>query len=225
MERDDARPGTEPPSLLKPRLRGRLHQAAFLAAVPATVVLVLHAGSGVARVAAGVYGASLVGLFATSAAYHRRAWTARALPRMRRLDHAMIYVLIAGTYTPFSLLVLRPPWSTVILLLVWVGAGVGILIQAFAFDRLRVLGLTLYGVLGWLALPAAPAIAGRLTGSPLALLLAGGLLYSGGAFVLLFRKPDPSPRVFGYHEVFHLATVVAGACHYASILQVVRSIA
>ena len=140
---------------------------------------------------------------------------------MRRLDHSMIYILIAGTYMPFVLLVLHAPWSTVLLSLVAGGAIVGILIQVFAFHRLRVLTSTLYIVLGWLVLLAAPELVQSLRVSELIPLVVGGVLYTAGAITLATKKPNPSPRVFGYHEVFHLSTVVAAMCHYASVFLVV----
>lgn len=140
---------------------------------------------------------------------------------MRRLDHSMIYILIAGTYTPFALLVLRAPWSTVLLSLVGGGAIAGILIQVFAFHRLRMVTSTLYIVLGWLILLAAPEVVQRLRVSQLVPLVVGGVLYTAGAITLATKKPNPNPSVFGYHEVFHLSTVVAAVCHYASVLLVI----
>jgi hemolysin III len=193
--------------------------------IPAVIALLAVARSLVAYVAVAVYGLSLIALFGTSAAYHRLRWrTAQVQARMRRLDHSMIYVLIAGTYTPFSLLVLHGLWSIVLLSLVVTGAAVGIVIQVAAIDRLRVLGLSLYIILGWLVLLAAPPIVRNLHVGELVPLVAGGVLYTAGAAVLARRKPNPSPRVFGYHEVFHLATVIAAVCHYASVFQVVLAI-
>ncbi|MGH2819246.1 MAG: PAQR family membrane homeostasis protein TrhA [Actinomycetota bacterium] len=220
-------PATEPaepsnePVHPKPLLRGRIHQFAFFAAIPAALLLLMLARPAAARVAAGIYGISVVALFGTSAAYHRLRWTARALARMRRLDHSMIYILIAGTYAPFVLLVLDAPWSTVLLSLVGGGAIAGILIQVFAFHRLRVVTSTLYIVLGWLVLLAAPELVQRLRVSELVPLVVGGVLYTAGAITLATKKPNPNPRVFGYHEVFHLSTVVAAICHYTSVLLVV----
>jgi hemolysin III len=205
----------------KPLLRGRIHQFAFFAAIPAAILLLMLARPAAARIAAAIYGISLVALFGTSAAYHRLRWTARALARMRRLDHSMIYILIAGTYAPFVLLVLHAPWSTVLLSLVGGGAIAGILIQVFAFHRLRVVTSTLYIVLGWLVLLAAPELVQRLRVSQLVPLLVGGVLYTAGAITLAIKKPNPNPRVFGYHEVFHLTTVMAAICHYTSVLLVV----
>jgi hemolysin III len=205
----------------KPLLRGRIHQFAFFASIPAAILLLAVARPATARVAVAIYGLSLVALFGTSAAYHRIKWTEPARARMRRLDHSMIYVLIAGTYTPFCLLVLKVPWSVVVLGLVGGGAIAGILIQIFAFHRMQVVTAALYIVLGWAILVAAPQIVRGLRVSALIPLVIGGLLYTGGAIVLATRWPNPSPRFFGYHEVFHLSTVAAAGCHYASVLLVV----
>lgn len=207
----------------KPLLRGLFHQFAFFAAIPAAILLLVVARPTAGRIAAGIYGLSLVALFGTSAAYHRFKWTERARARMRRLDHSMIYVLIAGTYMPFGILVLRAPWSIVVLGLVGGGAIAGILIQVFAFHRLRVVSSALYIVLGWTVLLAAPQIVRGLRVSALVSLVVGGLLYTGGAIVLAAKRPNPSPRVFGYHEVFHLSTVIAAVCHYAAVLLVVAA--
>jgi hemolysin III len=218
---DGSRAAFEELAQPKPMLRGFIHQVAFFAAIPAAILLLAVARPVAARIAAAIYGLSLVALFGTSAAYHRLEWSARARARMRQLDHSMIFILIAGTYTPFALLVLRAPWSAVVLGLVGGGAVAGILIQVFAFQRLRIVTSTLYIVLGWAILLAAPQIVRGLRISALVPLVAGGVLYTAGAIVLAARRPDPSPRVFGYHEVFHLATVVAAMCHYAAVLLVV----
>jgi len=205
----------------KPRLRGRFHQFAFLAAIPAAIVLEVAARTLRARVAVGLYGLSLIAMFGISAAYHRLNWTPRAQSRMRRLDHSMIYVLIAGTYTPFTLLVLKRPWSFVLLSLVVVGAIAGIAIKIFAIDRLSIVGYVLYVVLGWALVAAAPQVVRGLRVGELVPLAVGGALYTLGAIVLAAGRPNPNPQVFGYHEVFHLTTVIAALCHYAAVLQVV----
>ena len=209
------------PPILKPLLRGRFHQAAFLAAIPAALILVAFAHSTAARVVAVIYGLGLIGLFGTSAAYHRLEWTARARSVMKRLDHSMIYALIAATYTPFGVLVLHRPLSVVLLTLVVTGAVIGILLKVFALERTQVIGSALYIVLGWLVVLAAPQIWRALNVWAIVPLVLGGLLYTAGAIVLATRKPDPKPTVFGYHEVWHLSTVLAGACHYVAVLQVV----
>jgi hemolysin III len=174
-----------------------------------------------ARGSALVYAVSLVALYGTSALYHRRNWTARGRNRMRQLDHAMIFLLIAGTYTPFSLLVLPAPWSYVVLGAVWIGAITGIVLKFAKVDGFRVLTAVLYLGLGWLAIFSARLVFEGLSAGGLLLMVAGGLLYTAGAIVLQRQRPDPSPRVFGYHEVWHSMVVGASACHYALILGLV----
>jgi hemolysin III len=204
---------------VKPRLRGRLHQVAFLASIPAGAALVAAAGSGRARLATGVYVVSLAAMFGTSATLHRRHWSPRAWLRMDRLDRAMIYVLIAGTWTPVILLALRPGWRVTLLLVVWGVAAAGIVLVLLRTTN-PVVGLVrmvLYLGLGWTSLLLLPQLAGTLGPGKVALALVGGLFYTAGAVVLVRRRPDPNPRVFGYHEVWHAFTVAAGACHYAFI--------
>jgi hemolysin III len=202
-----------------PRLRGRLHQVAFLVSIPAGIALVLAARSGLARLGVLVYALSLTAMFGTSAAFHRLRWSPRARPRMDRLDRTMIYVLIAGSYTPVGLLALRPGWRVAFLALVWTGAAVGVALVLLR-NRHRGIGvvrMVLYLGLGWLSLLILPQLARALGLGQLALGVVGGLLYTVGAVVLIRRRPDPNPRVFGYHEVWHAFTVAAGACHYALI--------
>jgi len=202
-----------------PRLRGRLHQVAFFASIPAGIALVLVARSPPARLAVLVYALSLTAMFGTSAALHRLRWSPRARLRMDRLDRTMIYVLIAGSYTPVCLLALRPGWRVALLALVWTGAAVGIAL-VLIWNRHRVIGvarMVLYLGLGWMSVLVLPELARTLGIGQLALAVMGGVLYTVGAVVLIRRRPDPSPRVFGYHEVWHAFTVAAGACHYALI--------
>jgi len=223
------RPGDGPPPLphtgrmtdargtpATPRLRGRLHQVAFVVAVPAGVALVLAARTGPARVAAAVYALSLAGLFGTSAAFHLGRWSDPVRRRMDQADHAMIYVLIAGSWTPFAVLTLGPPWGLAILGAVWAVAVGGIAV-VILWHRIRIVGITLYLTLGWLGLATLPWLAGRLGVAKLILLVGGGVLYTVGAVVLGRQRPDPSPSVFGYHEVWHAFTIAAGACHFAFI--------
>lgn len=205
---------------VKPRLRGRLHQVAFFVSVPAGLALVLVAASGVARIAAAVYAVSLSGLYAASAAFHRINWQPTTWKWMRRLDHAMIFVLIAGTYTPYALLVLPSPWSTVILAVVWGGGMVGIAIRMLT-RGLEGLEFTLYLGLGWVALFTLPATIGRLGWGELVLLFAGGLLYTVGAVFFALRKPNLNPEVFGFHELWHSMVIGGSLCHYALILLLV----
>jgi hemolysin III len=204
----------------KPRLRGRLHQSAFIGAIPAGLALVLLAPDARTRVAVSIYALALIGLYGVSASYHLGDWTEAAYARMRRLDHSMIFVLIAGTYTPYCLLVLRGTLATAVLVAVWVGAAVGVATKLYRID-LHVLSGFMYIGLGWLVVVSLPALLRGLTLPETVLLVAGGMIYSFGALVLVTNRPNPWPRTFGYHEVWHAATIAAAVCQYASILLVV----
>ena len=203
--------------LAKPLWRGRIHQVAFFVSIPAGVALVLVADGWVARVAASVYAISLVALFGASAAYHRGRWTPTALRRMKRLDHSMIFVLIAGSYTPVALLALDGPWRIVILSIVWTGAATGIVLKLVRIDGFHVLTGALYMVLGWLVVIAFPTMIQGMPPAALVLAIVGGVLYTAGAIVFATRHPNPAPSVFGYHEVWHAFMVAAAACHFAMI--------
>jgi len=204
-----------------PRLRGRLHQVAFFVAVPAGIALVAAAPSALSRLAAAIYAVSLAGLYGTSALYHRLPWSPRARRWMRRLDHSMIFVLIAGTYTPFSLLVLTGAWRVALLSVVWAGAAVGIALKMVRIDGLKAVAATLYIGLGWMVVVASPQILRGLSPVGTVLLVAGGLLYTLGAIVFASRRPDPSPAVFGYHEVWHSMVIGGSLCHFLAVLMVV----
>ena len=206
----------------KPRLRGRLHQSAFIGSIPAGLALVLLAPDARAQVAVSIYVLALIGLFGVSASYHLGDWTEAAYARMRRLDHSMIFVLIAGTYTPYCLLVLQGTLATAVLVAVWAGATVGVATKLYRID-LHVLSGFMYIGLGWLVVVSLPALLRGLTVPETVLLVAGGMIYSFGALVLATNRPNPWPRTFGYHEVWHAATIAAAACQYASILLVVLS--
>lgn len=205
----------------KPTWRGRLHQVAFFVAVPAGVVLVAIARTTTGKVAGGIYAATVAGLYGASAAYHRARCSQRVRRWLKRLDHSMIFALIAGTATPFSLLVLRPPWSVAFLSVVWGGAVAGVILKAIRLDGFRVLTGILYVGLGWTAILLIPAFIRRLNPGSLVLLLVGGVLYTAGAVVLLRNKPDPAPATFGYHEIWHSMVIGASTCHYAAVLLMV----
>jgi hemolysin III len=205
------------PAPSKPRLRGLLHQYAFFASVPALVVLLLAARTDRATLAAAVYGSSLVALFGVSALYHRVTWSVRARRWMGRLDHAMISVLIAGTFTPIALLVLTGTLASVSLAMVWGGALVGVLLHLLWIDAPKWLSAVVYVALGWSGVAAMPQLLAQAGVTPTVLLALGGVLYSAGAAVYAFRRPDPAPAVFGYHEVFHALVVVAAMSHYAAV--------
>lgn len=211
---------TAPDVSLRPRLRGVSHQWAFLAFLFAGAWLVADAaGRGTeAWVACLVYALSIAGLLGTSATYHRVAWrTAEARGWMRRLDHAMIFVLIGGTYTPVALLALEPPLGTIVLAVVWGGALVGIVVNLAWIHAPRGVVIALYIALGWVVVLAMRSLTERVGVAALVLFLAGGLLYTGGAVVYARRSPDPVPGVFGYHEVFHACVVLALAAHFAAV--------
>jgi len=161
-----------------------------------------------------IYGASLIALFLASTLYHAIPGV-RAKRWLRRLDHAAIFVLIAGTYTPVALLALDGSWTVVMLSIVWAGAVTGIVLKMVRIDGFRVLSNGLYIVLGWIALVAFPSMIHEMQPAALTLAVVGGLLYTAGAIVFATRHPDPAPIVFGYHEVWHVFMVAAAMCHFA----------
>jgi hemolysin III len=208
---------THPEVRVRPRLRGVFHQYAFFVSLASGTLLVLLAASTKASVAAAIYAVSVSALFGVSALYHRVTWTTPARWRMRRLDHAMIFLVIAGTYTPVGLLVLQGTLATVVLAVVWGGALAGIALELAWTTAPRWLGGTVYLALGWVAVVAMPQLFARLGMTGGLLIVAGGLVYSAGAAVYALRRPDPVPLVFGYHEVFHLLVIAGVAAHFLAI--------
>ena len=206
---------TEP---LKPRLRGVFHQWAFMVSLVAGAVLVAAAPTGRAAAVGAVYAVALAGMFGASALYHRVAWRPSLRPWFRRLDHSMIFVLIAGTYTPFALLVLHGTLSRVVLVAVWGGALLGIVLKLVWIDAPKWLIATVYLALGWVGIVTIPQLVSRAGIGAVTLLVVGGLLYTAGAVIYALRRPDPSPKVFGYHEIFHLLVIAAAAVHYAAVV-------
>jgi hemolysin III len=205
----------------KPRLRGVLHQGAFIASIIVAPLLLVSAEDFRRRVAAAVFAFSVTACFGASALYHRVTWAPPVRRWMRRIDHAGVYLLIAGTYTPVSLLVLDRDWGRVILVIVWTGALAAILLKFLWVDAPKWVAAAVGLTLGWLAVVTLPQLVERLQLPALTLLIAGGLLYSAGAVVYARRKPDPLPAVFGYHEVFHALTIAAVTCQYVAIALVV----
>ena len=201
----------------KPLLRGVLHQGAFLAALVIGPLLVVGAEEPRRQVAAAVFAASVAACFGASALYHRVTWTPAVRPWMRRVDHAGIYLLIAGTYTPVCLLVLDGTWRLVILVIVYAGAFAAVVLKFVWVDAPKWLAAALGITLGWTGVVMLPQLATRLDPAAVALLGAGGLAYTAGAIVYARRRPDPLPAVFGYHELFHALTIVAVACQYVAI--------
>jgi hemolysin III len=202
---------------MKPRLRGVSHQYAFFAAMAAGAALVVLARGAQARVAVAVYALSLCAMFGASALYHRIDWSPGPRAWLRRLDHSMIYVLVAGTYTPFALLVLAPALGWTILGVVWAGALAGVVLSLVWIDKPRWLSAVLYVALGWVAVVVLPQLWDRAGVMAVALLATGGVLYTLGAVVYARRRPDPAPRVFGYHEVFHVLVIAAAAAQFAAV--------
>lgn len=205
---------------LKPRLRGWLHTyAAGVSVVSgATLIAVTAAlrGGGAALVTI-IYCATVTLLFGTSALYHRLSWSPRAQRFMKRLDHSMIFVFIAGTYTPIAALTLPEHTMIVVLIAVWSGAAVGVGLQLFWPSSPRWLSAPCYIALGWVAVFVFPDLLNRGGVTAFVLIAVGGLIYTVGGVVYALKRPNPWPGIFGFHEVFHLCTLVAALCHYIAI--------
>ncbi len=200
-----------------PRLRGRLHQHAVWVAAVAAIGLVALAPDARARAAAAIYGAGLCVLFGTSALYHRWPGPIRFKPLLRRLDHSAIFVFIAASYTPVALLVLSPPMSTIILAVGWGIAVAGVAMSVAWIDAPRVVQALCYVAAGWVAVAAMPQLLHGAGVAPFVLFAVGGGVYSAGALVYAWQRPDPWPRVFGFHEVFHALVIAAAIVHFVAM--------
>ena len=200
-----------------PRLRGRLHQHALWFALVAAAALVVFAPDGPSRITALIYGAGLCALFGVSALYHRWPGDSRFKPVLRRLDHCTIFLFIAASYTPMAALVLEPPAGTVVLVSVWAGALGGVLFSVCWIDAPRPVQAACYIAVGWVAVIAIPELLDSLGVTPVVLIGIGGLLYSGGACIYALKRPDPWPRVFGFHEIFHALVIAAALVHFVAI--------
>jgi hemolysin III len=202
---------------VKPRLRGVSHQYAFFVSLAAGIALIWAASDGRARTAAAIYAIAVSGLLGTSALYHRVTWRPRARRWMRRLDHSMIFVLIAGTYTPVALLALTGALSRIVLIIVWAGALGGVIFKLAWIDAPKWLFAVVYLALGWVSVTIFGELPGAIGWLGVSGLALGGLLYTAGAIIYASGKPNPVPGVFGYHEVFHALVIAAAALHYAVI--------
>ena len=211
--------------LVKPRLRGWLHAVTFPLAVTAGIVLVVLSPTRTARWSTAIYTLTAALLFGVSALYHRRTWSPRAFSVLKRLDHANIFLIIAGTYTPFTALLLDPSKATTLLWIVWVGALAGVAFRVLWVGAPRWLYTPVYLALGWVAAFYLPSFVRAGGPGVLALLIAGGVLYSAGGIIYALRRPNPSPRWFGFHEVFHAFTLAAFATHYAALAIVMAALA
>jgi hemolysin III len=209
---------------IKPRLRGWLHTNAAIFSLASGATLIAVSASlkgGAAAAATAIYSATVTMLFASSALYHRYPWSPRAHQVMKRLDHSMIFVFIAGTYTPIAALALSGTTRLTVLLVVWIGAALGVFLQSGWPDAPRWLSVPCYIALGWVAIAVGPQLLDSTGVAALTLIVAGGIVYTLGGVVYALRRPDPVPAVFGFHEVFHLCTLVAAACHYIAIWLIV----
>jgi hemolysin III len=194
-----------------------MHAAAFFIAIPAGAILIAVSDRAAARTAASIYTASLLIMFGMSAAYHVLAKSEVARQRMRRLDHAGIYVLIAGTYVPMTLVAMPTAWGIPVLAVIGTTAVLGVVLKVFAFDRLMLVTNILYPAMGWAIVIAGPVLFNSLSGVQFSLVVAGGLIYTLGIPVLFLKRPDPWPTKFGYHEIWHSFVVVAAALHFAAV--------
>ena len=203
----------------RPRMRGWLHLFAFFGAIVAAAVLipVAFAQGPRAGVPVTVYCLTILGLFGVSALYHRRRWSPRGWKLMKRADHSMIFLFIAGTYTPFSLLAVPEPTGWWLLGTVWTGAVLGVALKMVWPHAPRWLGVPIYLALGWAAVFVLVDILNLVGVTVLVLMAIGGLLYSAGGIAYASKRPNPWPGTFGYHEVFHAMTIVAAACHYIAV--------
>ncbi|HSS32479.1 MAG TPA: hemolysin III family protein [Solirubrobacterales bacterium] len=205
-------------ALVKPKLRGVSHEWAFFLSLGFGTALILLAKTPKATLAVAIYAVSLSALFGCSALYHRVNWTRPQMRlAMRRLDHSMIFFLIAGTYTPFALLVLNGALATAILVVVWAGAIAGAIVEVIWINHPKWASVLIYMSLGWVAVIAFPAMWSSLGVAGSMLVVAGGALYTAGAVVYATQRPNPNPAIFGYHEVFHLFVIAAAIAHFSAI--------
>jgi len=205
------------PAPTKPLLRGVLHQAAFTVSLVTGTLLIVGAGGGRRQTAAAVFAGSVALCFGASALYHRVTWTPALRPWMRRIDHAGVYLLIAGTYTAVGLLALDGVWRLVVLAIVWTGAAAGIALRFVWIDAPKWLATVIGVALGWVGVIVLPQLVTRLSLAAVLLLGVGGIVYTAGAIVYAWRRPILVPAVFGYHELFHALTIVAVAFQYIAI--------
>lgn len=201
----------------KPRLRGLIHAAAFVAALPLGLVLIFEPDTTRGRLAALVFAATIAAMFGASALYHSPNWPERPRRWLRRVDHAGIYGLIAGTYTCFGLLVVKGNWRPVVLGIVWIGAFVAIVFKFAWLDAPKWISVAIGIVLGWVGVIVFPQLLDEIGLGGVLLILAGGLFYTVGALVYALRRPDPYPSVFGFHELFHVFVIAAVACQYTAV--------
>ena len=203
--------------LVKPKLRGVFHELGFYAAVAVGVVVIVTADPGRARLAGVIFSSCVAFCFGASAVYHRPTWRPRPRAWLARLDHAGIYLLIAGSYAPFALIVLSRGWAVPVLAIVWGGALAAIILKLCWVQAPKWLSAAIGLTLGWVGAIVFPQLLHKIGVGAMLLVLAGGLLYTAGALVYALRRPDPRPAVFGFHEVFHVLVIAAVACQYSAV--------
>jgi hemolysin III len=202
----------------RPLLRGALHQAGFMVALVVGALLISYADrNALTRTSAAIFAGSVAAMLGASALYHRVTWSPRVRPWLRRVDHAGIYLLIAGTYTPVGLLALHGAMQRAVLAIVWGGAAAAVLLKFAWVKAPKWLAAVIGIALGWVGIAAMPEVWNTAGVAAVALLAAGGLAYTAGGLIYAFKRPNPAPRVFGYHELFHALTIVAVACQYVAI--------
>ncbi|MCB0879583.1 MAG: hemolysin III family protein [Thermoleophilia bacterium] len=208
--------------LARPLLRGVSHALGFITAIAAMVVLIVQAAASVQVVASAIYGAGLTLALGTSALYHRIKWRPAAYHRIRKLDHSMIYVLIASSCTPFALVLLDGSWRIIVLSVMWGLAAIGIALRWLIANQPRWLQVGSYIAMGWAGLLLLPAL-DKMGPTTIVLTAVGGVLYTIGGLVYLFQRPNPLPKIFGFHEVFHALVVAAATCHFLAVWPLVTT--
>lgn len=201
---------------MKPKLRGVFHEVGFYAAAAVGTALVLTAEPGKARIAGAIFATCVAFCFGSSALYHRPTWAPRARARLARLDYVGVYLLIAGTYAPFGLIVMARLWAILVLAIVWGGALVAIVVKLVWSELPKWFSAASGVALGWIGVVAFSQLL-KLSAPALLLVVAGGVLYTAGALIYARRRPNPLPTFFGYHELFHALTVAAAACQYVAV--------
>jgi hemolysin III len=204
------------PGLVKPRLRGVFHEIGFYVAAGTGAAMVVTADPGRAQLAAGIFASCVATCFGLSAVYHRPTWRPRVRAWLARLDHAGVYLLIAGSYAPFGLIVMSRGWAVPVLAIVWSGALVAILLKLLWVRAPKWLSAAIGLTLGWVGAAAFSQLL-RLPQVAILLVVVSGILYSAGAVIYARRRPNPRPHVFGYHELFHVLTIAAAACQYVVV--------
>jgi hemolysin III len=210
--------------ITRPAMRGTLHQAAFFASLGAGLMLIASTHTHVSRVATIIYVIGLVGLFGFSALYHRPIWGSTARRWLRRIDHSWIFVMIAGSATPVLIVGLGLDQGGTLLLAMWIAAAIGTAKCMLWTQAPRLLNVIMYVGVGWISIPYLPRIEAALGFGETTLLLVGGLIYSIGAVIYFFKKPNPFPKIFGYHEIFHALVVIASGIHFKVIYDIVSAV-